>query len=492
MKLNSKLTLTILTIFLAAVLIIGFLVFSNSKANLEGEIKNKLQSVSQITESNIDTFLKGQENKIELIATQSALSDEELKEMLALDDSFYDLFVINSSGTVVVSSNPARVGLDRSTRDYFTMARNQTYLSPVYFALVPQEYSIAVSTPFHDGVLVGSMKLDILNRLVSNKEGLGETGESLMAFVNEKGETVYFTDRRFSDQKIEVLTEEQTKGRAIYYALNGEEKVLMPIKDYRNVDTIAVTNYVEQVNVGLVTKMDVAEAFSRISSLQNLTIYIAVGIFIIMALVIYLISRTVSKEIVDLTEDINKITKGDLEIQLRKSSTTEIQSLTDSLNRILASMKLAILRTGLSKSEIGVGDAVKAKEEAEEKYRLLYESSADAIMTLEPPSWKFTAGNPSAIKMFAAKDEKDFTSRAPWEFSPRKQPDKKLSSKGAKMMIEKALKEGSVLFNWTHRRLNGEEFPASVLLTRVKTKDKEYIQATVRDLTDENENKGHK
>jgi len=29
-----------------------------------------------------------------------------------------------------------------------------------------------------------------------------------------------------------------------------------------------------------------------------------------------------------------------------------------------------------------------------EKYQALYESSKDAIMTLSPPDWKFTAGNP--------------------------------------------------------------------------------------------------
>lgn len=492
MKLNSKLTLTILTIFLAAVLVVGFLVFSNSKANLEGEIKNKLQSVSEITENNINTFIQGQENKIELIATQSALSAEELQQMLVLDDSFYDLFVIDANGTVVTSSNPARVGLDRSTRDYFVKARNNTYISPVYFALVPQEYSIAVSTPFHGGVLVGSMKLDILNRLISNRVGLGETGETLLAFLDEKGNTVYFTDRRFSNQSLETLTPAQMVGRAMDYALNEDEEILVNVKDYRNVNTISVTNYIEIIRIGMVTKMDVAEAFSKIQNLQRITVYITLAIFLLIALVIYFISRTISKEIVDLTEDINKITRGDLEIQLKKSGTTEIQSLIDSLNRILASMKLAILRTGLSKSEMGVGEAVKAKEEAEERYKILYESSADAIMTIEPPSWKFTAGNPSAIKMFAAKDEKDFTSRSPWEFSPRRQPNKKMSGKEAKKMIEKALKEGSVLFNWTHKRLNGEEFPASVLLTRVKTKDKEYIQATVRDLTEKKDNKENK
>jgi len=41
--------------------------------------------------------------------------------------------------------------------------------------------------------------------------------------------------------------------------------------------------------------------------------------------------------------------------------------LTNSLNRILSSLKLAILRTGVSKHELGLGEAIKAKKEAEIK-----------------------------------------------------------------------------------------------------------------------------
>ena len=122
---------------------------------------------------------------------------------------------------------------------------------------------------------------------------------------------------------------------------------------------------------------------------------------------------------------------------------------------------------------------------SEEKYKTLFESSRDAIMTLEPPTWKFTSGNPSTIEMFECKDEKDFTSRGPWQYSPENQPDGKPSNIKAKEMIMKAMKEGSNFFEWTHKRLNGEEFPATVLLTRTTVGGKIFLQATVRDITEE-------
>jgi PAS domain S-box-containing protein len=138
----------------------------------------------------------------------------------------------------------------------------------------------------------------------------------------------------------------------------------------------------------------------------------------------------------------------------------------------------------LKKSEIARENAEKALKESEEKFRILYESSRDAIMMLAPPTWLFTAGNQATIKMFHAKNEKEFISKEPWKLSPKYQPDGQLSSEKAKKMIKKAMKTGSNFFEWTHKRINGEEFPATVLLTRIELKDKRLLQATVRDITE--------
>ena len=54
-------------------------------------------------------------------------------------------------------------------------------------------------------------------------------------------------------------------------------------------------------------------------------------------------------------------------------------------------------------------------------------------------------------------------------------------------MIMKAMKEGSNFFEWTHNRLNGENFSATVLLSRINLKGKEALQATVRDITKQKE-----
>jgi diguanylate cyclase (GGDEF)-like protein/PAS domain S-box-containing protein len=122
--------------------------------------------------------------------------------------------------------------------------------------------------------------------------------------------------------------------------------------------------------------------------------------------------------------------------------------------------------------------------ENEVLYRGLFELSRDALMTLAPPRWVFTSGNPAAVRMFKAKDEEDFISQRPWDLSPERQPDGRVSAEIAGEMIETALREGSHFFEWRHRRLDGQEFFADVLLTRMEIGEKTIIQATVRDITE--------
>ncbi|MCX6682303.1 MAG: PAS domain S-box protein, partial [Methanoregula sp.] len=131
--------------------------------------------------------------------------------------------------------------------------------------------------------------------------------------------------------------------------------------------------------------------------------------------------------------------------------------------------------------------AEEALRENEERYRNLFVSSRDAIMTLEPPSWRFTSGNPSTVQMFMARDEAEFTSKEPWMHSPERQPDGRDSSDKAREMIETAMRKGTHFFEWTHKRLSGEDFPATVLLSKVELAGKEFLQATVRDITDRKE-----
>jgi PAS domain S-box-containing protein len=135
-----------------------------------------------------------------------------------------------------------------------------------------------------------------------------------------------------------------------------------------------------------------------------------------------------------------------------------------------------------------VTDLAVAREKlykSEKKYRTLFESSNDAIMTLAPPDWRFTSANNSIAKIFGFEKIDEFLLTCPAECSPEFQPDGRSSQEKSLKMIEKAMSEGSNYFEWTHKRKNGETFDATVLLTRVQLNKRIFLQATVRDVTEQ-------
>jgi PAS domain S-box-containing protein len=121
---------------------------------------------------------------------------------------------------------------------------------------------------------------------------------------------------------------------------------------------------------------------------------------------------------------------------------------------------------------------------SEYRYRTLYESSHDAIMILTPEQG-FVAGNPATLAMFECKDEREFAGLSPADLSPEYQLDGALSSVKAQEMMAIAMREGSHFFEWTHKRLGGAAFPATVLLTKMNLRDEVLLQATVRDISKE-------
>lgn len=120
-----------------------------------------------------------------------------------------------------------------------------------------------------------------------------------------------------------------------------------------------------------------------------------------------------------------------------------------------------------------------------EKYKVFFESSRDAIMVISPPNWRFADGNTATLKLFGVKAVKEFISLSPADLSPDKQPDGKSSLEKAKEMINIAIEKGNNFFEWTHKKYKGENFYATVLLSKVQTGNSFYILATVRDITKE-------
>lgn len=119
----------------------------------------------------------------------------------------------------------------------------------------------------------------------------------------------------------------------------------------------------------------------------------------------------------------------------------------------------------------------------EERFRVLYEASPDAIMLLSPEQG-FLSGNPATLALFGCRNEQEFTALSPTATSPEFQPDGRRSDDRVQEMMHLAQDKGAHSFEWLHQRVDGTTFPVDVLLVTTTIDDKIVIQATARDITE--------
>jgi len=121
-------------------------------------------------------------------------------------------------------------------------------------------------------------------------------------------------------------------------------------------------------------------------------------------------------------------------------------------------------------------------EEESERYRLLFESNMDAVMLLEGE--RFTDCNAAALKVFGCPSRDAFVRKHPGELSPPTQPDGTPSMEAAHQRITTASAQGSLEFEWVHRKFDGSDFIASVSLSTFSIENRSILHATVRDITE--------
>jgi two-component system, cell cycle sensor histidine kinase and response regulator CckA len=120
---------------------------------------------------------------------------------------------------------------------------------------------------------------------------------------------------------------------------------------------------------------------------------------------------------------------------------------------------------------------------SEARHRALFVRSPDALMTLAPPSWRFSSANAAALALFGVGREADFVSRAPWDYAPDVQPDGRPSKEKIREVLALAMQNGAHSFDFTYLRGASEQFLARVTTTRVDVDGSPWLQATMRDET---------
>lgn len=396
--------------------------------------------------------------------------------------------VLDISGRVVASTDPASIGEDNSNDSYFTGGQKGIYIKDAYHSKAENMGLMGVSAPITDsmtgtviGVLIAHVKLSMLYSITLDRMGLGDSGEVFI--VNKYGFMI--TPSRFiKDTFLKKRVDTESVRRGMEHRNSKPEKyVLLSFRDYRGVQVLATHAYLPEMQWVVCVEIDIEEAYRPLRKILFSTLALLILASLLAISAGRILAAMITQPIHKLRREVRIIGSGNLDYKIGSYSNDEIGQLSRAFDEMTSDLKDKIISIDSLNTEIVMRKQAQRKlEQSERKFKTIFESSRDAIMIVGPAG-VFVDANTAAIELFGCKNKEQFTLMTPADLSPVRQPDGRLSTVKSQEMMAIAMEKGRNFFDWTHKRMGGEEFYANVLLNPIEINGQRLLQATVRDIT---------
>ncbi len=184
------------------------------------------------------------------------------------------------------------------------------------------------------GVLAAAMTRETISELVTTY-GEGKTGSSFL--VDEKGKVVAHRENAYVIQQQDMSNHPLVKA-----ASQGTPKKV----DFIDANGKETIGFAKETKLGwtLAIQQEKSEAFEPLKKAQLFAYYMLAGTIIVILLIAYLASKAIVTPIRTLTDAANRISVGDLEVEIATKSKDEIGDLAAAIVRMQDSIRLSIAR----------------------------------------------------------------------------------------------------------------------------------------------------
>lgn len=497
-------------IFIITVIISAQIVLSEVKNEAQNNIRKSLYTVIQTTNEALNIWIKYEkhnikdftENKNILLLTQQLISEYQNKEDLInspVQKKLYNIikqkidkhdykgfFIIAPNKISVASMRNSNIGttniIHKQRPTYLERVFNgETLFIPTITSDVPLRNSnkllktniptMFIASPIYNDnkvIAVLTFRLDPAHDFTRITQ-LGQIGDSGETYAFDKN-GLLLTESRFDYQlkKIALISPGEkgmltiritdpgvdlTKGQIskikkekqpltfmVQSALTGKTNYnIEGYRDYRGVNVVGTWLWDNNLGIGLATEIDKDEAM-KLYYHTRLSIIIVLSITILLTFILLRVIVNINKRSKKILKEAN-------------------ENLEEKINNRTIELK-----------------------ESEEKFRTMFESSADAMILFTEK--KFIDCNDATLNMFKCNFKEEFLSKEIGDWSAdnfkvyKKSKQERISEK-----LELALNRGKYSFEWVYLRSDGEAFQAEVLLTCLYMNQEKIIQGTIRDIS---------
>ncbi len=360
MKIQMKITLSLLITSLVVICLLSAVFFYLTYNSMMTALGQKMLALASGQKSNVQHVASAWQDRVNLIgsrtklrkllAAQTGSPDQQdilvmkkiLNDALSSVRAVQYIEMCDLTGRFLISSgkNP---NASKNCHDFQKISREQTSIRQLWFDGENKKLLGIVSGPVTlEGRLIGVIYAvldgnEILD-ITQNYDGLGKTGETILAERTEKGDAHFLTPLRYdANENLKRIVASHETNVPITHALQKKEIIMKSggTIDYKGKQVLAATAYIPELDWGLVAKMDMDEALQPIMRLFYIFVQFLLIITIFVVLVGVYLGRRITLPILRLVRVTERVEKGDKEIRADAHHKDETGELARSFNSML-------------------------------------------------------------------------------------------------------------------------------------------------------------
>jgi nitrate/nitrite-specific signal transduction histidine kinase len=328
------------------------------------QVIEQLESVATIKEAELNTWVKSLEGEV-ATAAASADASRSMRELLSAEADDADrmaayqklhqwfeqvveqsprldeLLLLDLDTRVVLSTqwqNEGRFG-GPGSQLYFPRGLRGEYLSPPSYTMLVGDLAVMAVRPVLDengqalGVLGGRAGPSGLSEIMSERTGLGETGETYLVTTSH----VMLTEPRFPRDRWSTLEYVFTEGA--HYALEEVKNGSGAYSNYRGQRVLGVYHWLPDLQLALLAEQWEAEAMSPVYANLGANLGVAVVAVLLAGTVSMLLARSIVVPLGELARTAQRVAEGDFGHSSEVVRPDEIGALAQAYNTMTARLR---------------------------------------------------------------------------------------------------------------------------------------------------------
>ena len=361
-----RLVASFLVLSVLTVAIVGFVAYQRARTSLQGTVFDRLDAAAEGKAASLDRWIDEQRRNVVFVAglmggyeTGEGVTDalnQRVSELLTQEGSVdpaahaaaqtllhfvvsktadaQEFLVLDLEGNILVSTVPEHEGLSQAEETWFVEGSSNTYVQPVSQSELAGSSAITIATPLFDrsgqriGVVAAILNLERLDRIVLERTGLGESGETYLVG----------TDGRFVHTRLLGEYPDPIASTGIERAIAQQEGQGL-YDNYEDDPVIGVYHWLPEVGAALMAEMSQGEAFEPARQLALTISAIGLVVVALLGIAIFLVSRRIARPILAITDTAAAVTAGDLTREAPVTTNDEVGELAESFNTMTSQLR---------------------------------------------------------------------------------------------------------------------------------------------------------